>query len=183
MSEFDSFAPPQLYQAPFGHLGTEDAKFPYQLPMTPSDFGSADDSAYCSPAPHMNELSFPPMQSPITATSIPVTRTSDRSHATSGRRRAQNRAAQRAFRERKEKHARDLEDALSVLTEKYQNLESSHTELSAAYEKLKRTIELLTKDDDGGGAEAKSGHSKETLRNLLEIIHGEVGARTASKKG
>jgi AP-1-like factor len=98
------------------------------------------------------------------------------------RRRAQNRAAQRAFRERKEKHARDLEVQLAALNEKYNKLESSHTELNAAYEKLRKTIELLTHDgdaaadddnDDEGNISRRRGSNSETLRKLLEIIHGD----------
>lgn len=180
LSDFDSVAPAHLYQPPYSLA--EDIKYPYQLPMTPSDFGSADDSAYCSPQQQLAEMSYPPIPSPIQATSVPAARSSgqeQRTHATSGRRRAQNRAAQRAFRERKEKHARDLETALQALTEKYRNLETSHSELSAAYEKLRKTIELLTKDDGDGGDDIK-GQSKETLRKLLEIIHGEVGARAVA---
>lgn len=178
LSDFDSVAPAHLYQHSYSHIGAEDIKFPYQLPMTPSDFGSAEESAYCSPQPALAELSYPPVPSPITATSVPAARTSgqeQRTHATSGRRRAQNRAAQRAFRERKEKHARDLETALTALTEKYRSLEISHLELNAAYEKLRKTIELLTTDDDG--AEDIKGQSRETLRKLLAIIHGEVAAK------
>jgi seryl-tRNA synthetase len=96
------------------------------------------------------------------------------------RRRAQNRAAQRAFRERKEKHARDLEAQLAQLTDKYNKLESSHTELNAAYEKLRKTIELLTQDDDAEGEdeEGKSirrrSSNSDTLRKLLDILHGEL---------
>ncbi|KAK8185680.1 hypothetical protein BC567DRAFT_205083 [Phyllosticta citribraziliensis] len=71
----------------------------------------------------------------------------ERTHTTSGRRRAQNRAAQRAFRERKEKHARDLETQLAMLSDKYTKLETSHAELSSAYEKLRRVIHLLTSDE------------------------------------
>jgi AP-1-like factor len=93
------------------------------------------------------------------------------------RRRAQNRAAQRAFRERKEKHARDLEGQLAVLNQKYNKLETSHTELNAAYEKLRKTIELLTQDNDANDDEGKSSKRRnsnsETLRKLLEIIHGD----------
>ncbi|GME38591.1 Basic-leucine zipper (bZIP) transcription factor [Neofusicoccum parvum] len=86
----------------------------------------------------------------------------DRTHVTSGRRRAQNRAAQRAFRERKEKHAKDLETQLALLSEKYGKLEASHAELNTAYEKLRRTLELLMSssgspdddpDDDDDGEE------------------------------
>lgn len=95
------------------------------------------------------------------------------------RRRAQNRAAQRAFRERKEKHARDLEAQLAVLTDKYNKLESSHSELNAAYGKLRKTIELLTQDDltsseDESDKQARRrGSHTETLRKLLEILHGD----------
>ncbi|KAL0261988.1 hypothetical protein SLS55_003423 [Diplodia seriata] len=55
-----------------------------------------------------------------------------------------NRAAQRAFRERKEKHAKDLEAQLAVLSDRYGRLEQSHSELNTAYERLRRTLELLT---------------------------------------
>jgi AP-1-like factor len=98
----------------------------------------------------------------------------------SQRRRAQNRAAQRAFRERKEKHARDLEAQLSVLSDKYNKLELSHLELNAAYEKLRKTIELLTQDDDDAEGEDDEGRTtrrrssnSDTLRKLLDILHGE----------
>ena len=106
------------------------------------------------------------------------------------RRRAQNRAAQRAFRERKEKHARDLEVQLSVLTEKYNKLEVTHTELHAAYEKLRKTIELLTQDDGAGGEDEdgktirRKSSSSDTLRKLLEILHGEMkGAAPVKPQG
>jgi AP-1-like factor len=98
----------------------------------------------------------------------------------SQRRRAQNRAAQRAFRERKEKHARDLEAQLSVLSDKYNKLEVSHLELNAAYEKLRKTIELLTQDgddaegeDDEGRTTRRRSSNSDTLRKLLDILHGE----------
>lgn len=103
------------------------------------------------------------------------------------RRRAQNRAAQRAFRERKEKHARDLEAQLSVLSDKYNKLEVSHTELNAAYEKLRKTIELLTQDDDTEGDDEdgkttrRRSSNSDTLRKLLEILHGEFKGVTPVK--
>jgi AP-1-like transcription factor len=86
------------------------------------------------------------------------------------RRRAQNRAAQRAFRERKEKHARDLEVQLNELTTKYRSLETSHAELTAAYDKLQKTLELLTQKEE---TECSNG-SAETLRKFLTILHGEM---------
>jgi len=110
----------------------------------------------------------------------PASNPAEKTHTTSGRRRAQNRAAQRAFRERKEKHARDLESQLSVLTDKYNKLETSHSELNAAYDKLRKTIELLTSDDDAEGEDddgkslRRRSSNSDTLRKLLEILHGEV---------
>ncbi|KAF2489407.1 hypothetical protein BU16DRAFT_531712 [Lophium mytilinum] len=179
---FDSIPQPhphQLYQQQYPHMADE-LNFSYQLPMTPSDFGSADESPYCSPRPRQTELSYPPPQP------------AERTHTTSGRRRAQNRAAQRAFRERKEKHAKDLEAQLAVLTDKYRHLESSHGELNAAYDKLRKTIELLTADDGESSVDAESERgtpsaqqqqqrkpsNADTLRKLLDILHGEVRVKS-----
>ncbi|KAJ4370952.1 hypothetical protein N0V86_008646 [Didymella sp. IMI 355093] len=103
------------------------------------------------------------------------------------RRRAQNRAAQRAFRERKEKHARDLEVQLLAMSEKYNRLELSHAELNAAYEKLRKTIEVLTQDDDAEGEDEdgrsikRKSSSSDTLRKLLDILHGEISGITPVK--
>jgi hypothetical protein len=65
------------------------------------------------------------------------------------------------------------------LTEKYNKLEGLHTELNAAYEKLRKTIELLTQDDDAEGEDEEGkttrrrSSNSDTLRKLLEILHGE----------
>lgn len=149
------------------------------MPMTPPEFASDQDSPYCSPRPLQHaEPAFGSVHTPAPA---------ERIHTTSGRRRAQNRAAQRAFRERKEKHARDLEAQLSVLSDKYNKLEVSHSELNAAYEKLRKTIELLTQDDDAEGEDEEGtstrrrGSNSDTLRKLLEILHGEFKGVTAVK--
>lgn len=161
----------------------------YPLPMTPPEFGSDHDS------PRLVEPVYSHVHmSQQMSQSQP---SSERQHTTSGvrcftsllahrmlthtqRRRAQNRAAQRAFRERKEKHARDLEAQLSVLTDKYTKLETSYSELNAAYEKLRKTNELLTQhgddedDDDDGKESRRRSSNQETLRKLLEILHGDV---------
>ncbi|TID23614.1 hypothetical protein E2P81_ATG03178 [Venturia nashicola] len=161
MSEFEMFPSP-LYSSSFSPI-PDDLNFNYPMPLTPSDFGSADEQMY-SPRP----TTAMPMQH-----SLP-----EKTHATSGRRRAQNRAAQRAFRERKEKHARDLEVQLNELTTKYQSLETSHAELTAAYDKLQKTLSLLTdKEEDEGG-----NGSTETLRKFLSILHGEMKIK-AEKEG
>ncbi|KAH7070905.1 hypothetical protein FB567DRAFT_210722 [Paraphoma chrysanthemicola] len=178
-STYDQFPAP-IHQAYYPHIVDEQMQFSsYPMPMTPSDFGSDHDSPYCSPRPPTHaEPAFQP-----THNSAPTERT----HTTSGRRRAQNRAAQRAFRERKEKHARDLESQLSALTDKYNKLEVSHSELNAAYEKLRKTIELLTQDDDADGEDEEGktirrrSSNSDTLRKLLDILHGEFKGITPVK--
>lgn len=173
MSEFEIFPAP-IYSSSFSPI-PDDLNFNYPMPLTPSDFGSADEQMY----------------SPRTTIAMPMQHSlPEKTHATSGvslpfprsvkdqitdlaflqRRRAQNRAAQRAFRERKEKHARDLEVQLNELTTKYRSLETSHAELTAAYDKLQKTLSLLTEKEENEG----SNGSTETLRKFLTILHGEM---------
>ena len=59
------------------------------------------------------------------------------------RRRAQNRASQRAFRERKEKHVQHLEHELEELETKHQNLSQSYTDLDRTHAKLKQEVKQL----------------------------------------
>ncbi|ETI20648.1 hypothetical protein G647_06990 [Cladophialophora carrionii CBS 160.54] len=60
------------------------------------------------------------------------------------RRRAQNRASQRAFRERKEKHVKGLERQLEDLHEKHQDLLQSYTRQADEVSKLNGRISELT---------------------------------------
>jgi len=60
------------------------------------------------------------------------------------RRRAQNRASQRAFRERKEKHVKGLEHQLEDLHEKHQDLLQSYTRQADEVSKLNNRISELT---------------------------------------
>ncbi|OSS47723.1 hypothetical protein B5807_07463 [Epicoccum nigrum] len=177
-STYDQFPAP-VHQTYYPHIVDKATHFgSYRLPMTPSEFGSDHGSPYCSPraVPHTESVYM----------TGSITLPAEKTHTTSGRRRAQNRAAQRAFRERKEKHARDLEAQLSVMTERYNRLEVSHAELNAAYEKLRKTVELLTEDggvDEGEDGISNAGSRKssnsDTLRKVLDILHGEIdGART-----
>jgi len=62
----------------------------------------------------------------------------------SQRRRAQNRASQRAFRERKEKHVKGLEHQLEDLHEKHQDLLQSYTRQADEVGKLNNRIAELT---------------------------------------
>jgi AP-1-like transcription factor len=73
------------------------------------------------------------------------------------------------------------------LTEKYNKLEVSHSELNGAYEKLRKTIELLTQDDDAEGEDEEGkkirrrSSNSDTLRKLLDILHGEFKGVTSVK--
>lgn len=66
------------------------------------------------------------------------------------------------------------------MTDKYNKLEVSHTELNAAYEKLRKTIEFLTQDNDAEGEDEngktirRKSTSSDTLRKLFEILHGDI---------
>ncbi|KAF1987426.1 hypothetical protein K402DRAFT_392695 [Aulographum hederae CBS 113979] len=196
LSNFES-QPNSFYQPVFAPFAADEMTFGYQLPLTPSDFGSADENSYCSPPPIASELAYGTHQQQQQQ------HTAERTHTTSGRRRAQNRAAQRAFRERKEKHARDLETQLAALSDKHRTLETSHAELQGAYNKLRRTVELLTASPSeeidgegssedvevetevevsskrgdrrrGGDRKAEERRNAETLRKVLQILHGEI---------
>ncbi|MCJ1446005.1 MAG: hypothetical protein MMC23_006510 [Stictis urceolatum] len=59
------------------------------------------------------------------------------------RRRAQNRASQRAFRERKEKHAQDLQRQLDELETRHKALQGSYNELGSTNKKLADELDVL----------------------------------------
>ncbi|CAE6456587.1 unnamed protein product [Rhizoctonia solani] len=59
------------------------------------------------------------------------------------KRKEQNRAAQRAFRDRKEKHVRDLEDKIQELEQKYNTSESENTNLKDLLKRLQSENMML----------------------------------------
>lgn len=59
------------------------------------------------------------------------------------RRRAQNRASQRAFRERKEKHVQNLEHQLQELETKHRELSQSYSDLDSNHRELKAEADVL----------------------------------------
>lgn len=63
------------------------------------------------------------------------------------RRRAQNRASQRAFRDRKEKHMRDLEQRLAELEGRHTDLSRSYDSLQLEYTNVKQELEKLRKEN------------------------------------
>ncbi|KAI9055763.1 hypothetical protein LZ554_000704 [Drepanopeziza brunnea f. sp. 'monogermtubi'] len=72
------------------------------------------------------------------------------------RRRAQNRASQRAFRDRKEKHMRELEQRLGELEGRHSDLARSYASLQLEYANVKQELDMMRQDGGGGGG--SSGH-------------------------
>jgi AP-1-like factor len=64
----------------------------------------------------------------------------------SKRRRAQNRASQRAFRDRKEKQMKDLEEQLAKLQGQHDDLTRSYESLQLEYSSVKQELDELRKD-------------------------------------
>ncbi len=64
------------------------------------------------------------------------------------RRRAQNRASQRAFRDRKEQHVKNLESELKELGGKYKDLEKSYDSLNSSHNSLKTEMKRLTTENE-----------------------------------
>ncbi|KAJ6443990.1 bZIP transcription factor (Fcr3) [Purpureocillium lavendulum] len=70
------------------------------------------------------------------------------------RRKAQNRAAQRAFRERKERHVKDLEAKLATL-------EAAQQEASVENERLKRDLQKMSTENEILRATSSMGHGNQ----------------------
>jgi len=64
------------------------------------------------------------------------------------RRRAQNRASQRAFRDRKEKHMRELEQRLGELEGRHNDLSQSYDSLQVEYTSVKQELDRVRKEND-----------------------------------
>lgn len=76
------------------------------------------------------------------------------------RRRAQNRASQRAFRDRKEKHMRELEERLGELEGRHTDLSRSYESLQIEYTNVKQELERLRKENARlGNSSSSSRHS------------------------
>ena len=78
------------------------------------------------------------------------------------RRRAQNRASQRAFRERKEKHVQHLENELEQLEAKHHTLERNYSEVEGARIKLQSECEDLKEELTRLRGSSWSGSSRES---------------------
>ncbi|KAL2222571.1 hypothetical protein M432DRAFT_8442 [Thermoascus aurantiacus ATCC 26904] len=79
------------------------------------------------------------------------------------RRRAQNRASQRAFRERKEKHVKNLESQLQTLHERHQELLHSYSRQADEVTRLNEKIKELTTEIDLLRSSNTTAHANELL--------------------
>ncbi|KAL9604753.1 MAG: hypothetical protein Q9179_001728 [Wetmoreana sp. 5 TL-2023] len=91
------------------------------------------------------------------------------------RRRAQNRASQRAFRERKERHVQHLEHELEALESKHRDLQKSHSSLGEAKNRLQAEVEQLRNEIKtlrvlGSGAGASAGGA---IPNAFDAFGGD----------
>ncbi|KAI9803063.1 MAG: hypothetical protein M1833_001133 [Piccolia ochrophora] len=76
------------------------------------------------------------------------------------RRRAQNRASQRAFRDRKEKHVKDLETRLEELEAKHQTLEQRYSDLRKEHSRVKEEMEKMSTENEVLQNSSEDGLSK-----------------------
>ncbi|KAF3000685.1 hypothetical protein E8E13_001789 [Curvularia kusanoi] len=83
------------------------------------------------------------------------------------RRKAQNRAAQRAFRERKERHVRDLEAKLNALENNTHSLQSDNDRLKLALQRARTENEILR---------ATSGHHSPSSSRRVSASYPSPGA-------
>jgi len=92
------------------------------------------------------------------------------------RRRAQNRASQRAYRDRKDRRVKELETQLEEMGEQNETLRRDHAELCAAHEKLKEEQTRWREGNEGLGYEDAQLWRTETClspllgKNAKELI-------------
>ncbi|KAF2477255.1 uncharacterized protein BDR25DRAFT_276985 [Lindgomyces ingoldianus] len=90
------------------------------------------------------------------------------------RRKAQNRAAQRAFRERKERHVRDLEAKLSALESSTHSLQSDNERLKLALQRARTENEILR---------ATGGQHSPTSSRPVSASYPSPGAHLPDEEG
>lgn len=100
------------------------------------------------------------------------------------RRRAQNRASQRAYRERKDQRIKDLETLLGEAKQKNDVLSQAYTTLEAEYVKLKSEQDTTLQYQNETLAYNLSCTQPETALNLYMFPHtAEYGSTTANNWG
>lgn len=110
------------------------------LQTTPEYYGSLDSSTSSAASPSSDGSS--PRSSSISSSKV-TTEVRGAIPDKVERRREQNRQSQRAYRDRKEKHQRDLESQIAVWREKHEKLCKSYAVQSEEVSQLKAQVEEL----------------------------------------
>ncbi|KAH6682607.1 putative AP-1-like transcription factor [Halenospora varia] len=93
------------------------------------------------------------------------------------RRRAQNRASQRAFRDRKEKHMKELEERLSELESRHTNLSQSYESLQLEYSSVKQELDRMKNNrQEGNSSRNFQSNSTEEHSEILDPLLFDVSA-------
>ncbi|KAH6722092.1 putative AP-1-like transcription factor [Leptodontidium sp. MPI-SDFR-AT-0119] len=93
------------------------------------------------------------------------------------RRRAQNRASQRAFRDRKEKHMRELEQRLGELEGRHSDLSRSYESLQLEYTSVKQELDKMRKDRaEGSTRNYQPREWEESKGEILDPLLFDVSA-------
>ena len=90
------------------------------------------------------------------------------------RRRAQNRASQRAFRDRKEKHMRELETKLNELSRSYETLQVEYSSVKQELDKLRKETMEGSNSSNPRNYQAKDW--EESRREILDPLLFDVSA-------
>ncbi|KAI9882747.1 MAG: Coatomer subunit gamma-2 [Watsoniomyces obsoletus] len=169
-------SPPIIGQAPMGHVG-ESYDRPPQVPQQP--YGAYGPYPSYGPSSASAEFPMSMVQHPgsITRTHSTGPDPEQDRHSSSderepltpaqARRKAQNRAAQRAFRERKERHVKDLEQRVTTL-------EQASSSLAADNDRLRRALDQATSENQRLRASASAN------ANTLGAGSSHVNVLTAS---
>ncbi|CZS98493.1 related to AP-1-like transcription factor [Rhynchosporium agropyri] len=86
------------------------------------------------------------------------------------RRRAQNRASQRAFRDRKEKHMRELEQRLGELEGRHSDLSRSYESLQLEYASVQQELDKIRKQNSRPEVSTRDYQSREWEESKAEIL-------------
>ncbi|OAX83848.1 hypothetical protein ACJ72_01778 [Emergomyces africanus] len=101
------------------------------------------------------------------------------------RRKEQNRAAQRAFRERKERRVRDLEEELNQYKSNYSSLMEDHKSLKRQIEKVVTENEILRATSNNNNApESMADYGPNRVRTPTELLRNltDYSARSGDTK-
>ncbi|KIW92350.1 uncharacterized protein Z519_07334 [Cladophialophora bantiana CBS 173.52] len=163
-SDSSSFAASELYLVDLGEFDNLDLLDDFHQfgNMDASDMflGDRDSCLVKNGSKMISDVEISTIDQPATSTSTDSELSAESS--TKMRRRAQNRASQRAFRERKEKHLRSLKSTLEDLGEKHQRLLVSYSQQSEVVMRLKGRVADLHAQ-----IAAFSAYSEQDMANLI----------------